>query len=106
MQPGSLRSLLNYLGIAILIAGLATGEFIYWRSLHQEEPDFVDSPYDSRVYEQTMERTMGVFGLIMDECSRAVARLKEPKPLAITIVVVSMLAAGGCFFAASRPRRE
>jgi hypothetical protein len=103
MQSISRRSLLNYIGIAILIAGMATGESIYWRSLQTDSAsDDADSPYNSRVYEQTIERTVGVFGVIMDQWSRSIAKLKEPKPLAITIVVVSMLAAGGCFLIASR----
>jgi len=99
----SRRSLLNYIGIAILIAGMGTGEFIYWRSLKSDSAtDDADSPYESRVYEQDVQRTIGVFGLIMDECSRAVAKLGEPRPLAITIAMVSMFAAGGCFLVASR----
>jgi hypothetical protein len=103
MQSTARRSLLNYIGIAILIAGMATGEFIYWRSLHEDTPaEDADSPYNSRVYEQTIERTIGVFGVIMDQWSRSLAKLEEPKPLAITIVVVSMLGAGGCFLAAAR----
>jgi hypothetical protein len=107
MQSTSRRSLLNYLGIAILITGLAAGEFIYWRSLQQATPpEDADSPYNTRVYEQTIERTIGVFGVIMDQWSRSAAKLKEPKPLAITIVVVSMVAAGGCFLAAARMPRE
>jgi len=106
MQTLSRRALLNYVGLFILIAGMGTAEVIYWRSLHQEAGDFVDSPYDSRVFEQTMERTVGVFGLLMDEWSRGVAKLEEPKPLAITIAVVSMMAAGGCFFVASRMEGE
>ncbi len=103
MESTSRRSLLNYIGVAILIAGMATGEFIYWRSLQAgAETDDADSPYNSRLYEQTMERTVGIFGVMMDQWSRSVAKLEEPRPLAITIVVVSMLAAGGCFMAAAR----
>jgi hypothetical protein len=49
-----------------------------------------------------MERTVGIFGVMMDQWSRSVAKLEEPRPLAITIVMVSMLAAGGCFMAAAR----
>ena len=97
------RSLLNYIGVAILIFGMATAEFIYWRGLHQPPaPDDIDSPYNSRDYEQTMERTVGIFGLIMAQWSHAVASLEEPRPLAITIGAVSLLAAGGCFAAAAR----
>jgi hypothetical protein len=103
----SRRSLLNYIGIAILIAGMGAAEFIYWRSLKSDSAtDDPDSPYESRVYEQDVQRTIGVFGLIMDECSRAIAELGEPRPLAIPIGIASMLAAGGCFLVASRMPRD
>jgi len=99
----STRSLLNYIGIAILLAGMCTAEFIYWRSLNQPSaPADADSPYNSKVYEQTIERTIGIFGVIMDEWSRSAAILGEPRPLAITIVIASSLASGACFLAASR----
>jgi len=106
----SRRSLLNYTGLVILIAGMCTGEFIYWRSLHggsgAGDEDPLSGQYDSRVYQREMEVNVGTFGLIMDQWSRSFAKLKEPGPLAITITVVSMLAAGGCFFVASRLPRD
>jgi len=106
-SSSSRRSLLNYIGIAILIAGMATGEFIYWRSLGDDSvSDDPASLYESRVYEQTVERTVGVFGLLIDQWSRSFAKLKEPRPQAIAIVVVSVLAAGGCFLVASRMPRD
>jgi hypothetical protein len=103
MQSLSRRTLLNYIGIAILILGIGAGEFIYWRGLQRDATADADSPYDSRAYEQDVERTVGVFGLIMDEISRA---LHEPGPMGITIAIVSAAAAGGCFFVASRLPRE
>ncbi len=105
MQSIPRRSLLNYIGLVILIVGLGAGEFIYWRSL-REAPVAADadSPYDSRVYEQTMERTVGIFGVLMDEWSRTVAKLEEPRAFAMTVAVVSMVAAGGCFIVAARMR--
>ena len=109
-SPISRRSLLNYIGIGILLVGMGTGEFIYWRSLQgdsrSDDEDMGPSPYDSRVYEQDVERNVGVFGLIMDQWSRSVGELREPRPFAITISVVSILAAGGCFMAASRMPRD
>ena len=106
----SRRSLLNYIGIAILIGGMATGEFLYWRSLGNDsgesDPNEASTLYESRVYEQTVERTVGVFGLLIDQWSRSIESLNQPRPRAITIAVVSMLAAGCCFFAASRMPRD
>jgi hypothetical protein len=99
----SQRSILNYIGIAILILGMGTGEFLYWRSLKTAEAAADgESPYDSRVYQQDVERTIGVFGLIMAEISQSLVKLGEPGPMGIAIGVVSIAAAGGCFFVASR----
>lgn len=105
----SRRSLINYIGIFILIAGMGTGEFIYWRSLqggngNQEDP--LAYQYDSRAYQRELEVNVGTFGLIMDQWGRTFAKLGEPRPLAITIAVVSMLAAGGCFITAARMPRD
>jgi hypothetical protein len=105
----SRRSLLNYVGIFILLAGMGVGEFIYWRSFQggsgTDDEDPLLSQYDSRVYQRNVQMYVGTFGLIIDQWSRAAAKLGEPRPLAITITVVSMLAAGGCFMVASRMPR-
>jgi hypothetical protein len=106
----SRRSLLNYIGLFVLVVGMGLGEFIYWRSLQsgseKDEEDPLSSQYDSRAYQRQVQTYVGTFGLIMDQWSRAMARLGEPKPLAITITVLSMLAAGGCFIVASRMPRD
>jgi hypothetical protein len=106
----SRRSLLNYIGLFILLAGVSVGELIYWRSLQsgsgKDEGDPLASQYDSRAYQRQVQMYVGTFGLIMDQWSRTVATLGEPKPLAITITVLSMFAAGGCFVAASRMPRD
>lgn len=105
MQNISRRSLVNYIGVVILILGMATAELTYWRSLQNPAPpDDSELVYDSKVYEQTMEKTVGIFGVIMDGWSRTAAKLREPRVLAITIGVVSIIAAAGCFLAASRMR--
>ncbi len=100
------RSLLNYIGIGILLAGMGGAEFIYWRSLGHASASFDEyaglSPYDSRVYQQDVERTVGVFGMLLDQWTRSLRKLREPGPLAITIGVVSLIAAGGCFLVAFR----
>jgi hypothetical protein len=107
--PISRRSLLNYIGLFILLAGISVGEFIYWRSLRsgsERDEDPLTSQYDSRAYQRQVQTYVGTFGLIMDQWSRAIAKIGEPKPLAITISVLSMIAAGGCFIVASRMPRD
>jgi hypothetical protein len=109
-SPTSRRSLLNYIGVFILLAGLSVGDFIYWRSLQggsgTDDEDPLISQYESRVYQRDVQMYVGTFGLIMDQWSRAAAKLREPRPLAITIIVLSMFAAGGCFLVASRMPRD
>lgn len=109
-SSSSRRTLLNYLGIAILMLGMACGEFIYWRSLHSptrsSDDDLLLNPDSSRVYERTLETQVGTFGVLMVKFSRALGKLKEPGPLAITICVISFIVAGGCFVVASRLPRN
>jgi hypothetical protein len=109
-SPTSRRSLLNYIGIFILLAGMGVGEFIYWRSLQggsgSDDEYPLRSQHDSRAYQRDVQMYVGTFGLIMDQWSQAAAKLEEPKPLAITITVLSMLAAGACFIVASRMPRD
>ena len=108
-SPSSRRSLLNYAGIVILIIGLGTGEFIYRRSLKNaaaQNDDPLAAQYESKVYTRDVQMYGGTFTVLMDKWTRALGQLGEPKPLAITISVVSLLAAGGCFVIASRMPRN
>ena len=102
----SRRSFVNHLGIGILLAGMCLGCFLYWRSLQSgqanDEDDALAEVEDSRAYQQGVERNGGVFGLLMVQWTNALAKLGEPRPLAITIMVAANLAAGGCFLVAAR----
>jgi len=102
------RTLLNYVGIAILLLGLGTAEFTYWRSLNGDSKVGGDSVSleSEREYERTMDTTVGTIGLIMKHFSDALGSLAQPGPLAILIGAFSLLAGGGCFLAASRMPRE
>ena len=107
MKPAtSRRSFLNHLGIGIMLAGMSLGCFIYWRSLQGDagagDGDATVAQEDSRAYQQGVERNLGAFGLLMVQCTDAVAKLGEPRPLAVTIMVAANLVAGGCFLVAAR----
>ncbi|MGA3172099.1 MAG: hypothetical protein ABSE62_13920 [Chthoniobacteraceae bacterium] len=95
---------MNYIGLAILIVGIALGEFIYWRGL--QHPSAGDDPllwqHDSGQYQREVETYSGGFGLLVDQWSRALANLGQPTPLAITIVIISALASATCFLIAQR----
>jgi hypothetical protein len=98
----------NYIGIAILILGTATAEFVYWRGQHrpQQAADPLLWQYDSGAYQREVQTYVGSLGLLIDELKRSLAKLGEPGPMAITIVVAAAAAAGVCFFIAWRMRRE
>ena len=104
----SRRTLLNYTGLVILLAGLSAGVLIYRHAgSGADDEDVADSIYTSRVYERNVEMYSGTFGLIMDQWTRDIAKLGRPRPLAMIISLISTLAAGGCFIAASgMPRRD
>ncbi len=103
------RSLVNYLGIFVLLAGFSVGDYKYWRSLQtdQEPSDeaMLLSQYNFHAYAQSVQRNVGTFGMLVNQWSLTLARLGEPRPFAITIMAVSGLVAGGCFFVASRMPR-
>ena len=108
-SANSRRSLLNYIGIAVLLVGLGVGDFKYWRAL-QAEPDDEEDPLvsaeNSRTYEREVERINGKFGLLLTQWTESLAALGNPRPFAVTIMVVSTLLAGGCFLTASRMPRN
>ena len=104
------RSLLNNIGIAVLLIGVATGEFLYWRSQQRGDTDEDNSAeeqmYNSRTYTREVQMNGGTLGLLMDQWTRAAGKLGQPKPLAITIMVVSALSAGACFAVAAKMQRD
>ena len=101
------RSIWNYAGIAILLAGMALGEFVYWRGSGISGGDeAAQGIRDTKTYDLAVRQNVGAFGSIINHIEEAFASLGEPGPLAITICAASAAAAGGCFFAASRIPRE
>lgn len=83
--------------------GICLGAFIYWSAPPPASPSVYDdtllAPDDSRRYAHDTEENFGKVGALGDKARRMAAHLGEPKPLAITILVVSVILSGGCFFA-------
>jgi hypothetical protein len=111
MQPVTLRqTLLNRCGAVILFAGICLGAFVYWSAPQgtdaaNAQAAYDDSslaPDDSRRYARDTEVNSGKVGLLMDRWTRSLASQRRSKSLAIAIIMVSALAAGGCFLAAGR----
>lgn len=88
----------------ILFVGICLAAFIYWSAPPStgSRSDYEDAPLapeDSRRYAYDTEMNFGKVGALGDKARRMAAHLSEPKPLAVTIMVVAVLGAGGCFFA-------
>jgi hypothetical protein len=101
------RALLHRCGAVILFVGICLGALIYWSApqganVETAQSGYDDSPLspdDSRRYAHDTEVNLGKVGALTDKWTRMAAHWGEPKPLAITILVVSALLAGGCFLA-------
>jgi len=104
---------INLLGVIILLIGVGISGFIYLRasqtggsrieaSSDADDSDLPFSPEDSRKYGRALEMNVGKLGVLMDDWSRTWSKLGDPKPLAITIALLSILAAGACFTLAAR----
>ena len=107
MQSSSSRRVwFRRAGIAVLLAGWSVGGLLYWHGFQRDEgsdnEETALSSDNSRAYQNAMGKNVGAVGLLEARWSQSLARLGEPGPLGITIIVVSGLAAGGCFWVAAR----
>ncbi len=99
------RTRLNILGAVVLLIGLGIGGFIYWHSLQGDSDDDVLAAQDqSKAYDQAVQRNIGATGLLMDRWTQNLSGLARPRPLAVALIVVSGVTAGGLFVAASRAK--
>ena len=100
-SPGC-RALLHRCGAVILFLGICLAAFIYWsappatgsQAVYEDSPL---APEDSRRYAHDTEVNFGKAGVLGDKARRMAGQLGKPKPLAVTVIVVSGLLASGCF---------
>ena len=105
-----LRSALNWLGVVILLAGLGSATVI-WRTSGPDsanpdqeriDPSTPLAPSDSRKQTRQIEIYYGKTGVLAERWREEIERFKSGRPLAKLVVVVSLIAAFGCFLLASR----
>jgi hypothetical protein len=109
ISPARLRLILHLLGVMILLAGYA-GAALVWRAqdrIDQEnaylEANGVDlSPLDSRRGTQQLEGQYGKMGILMESTGELAVKWTHGRPLAKALIVLSSLAAIGCFLVARR----
>lgn len=100
------RALLQRCGAIILFVGICLGALIYWSAPPATDaPIDADSalpPDDSRRYAHDTQVYFGKTGALADKWTRTLAGWGKPRPLGITVIVVSGLLAGGCWWTAQR----
>ena len=99
------RARLNALGTVVLLAGVGIGGLLYQHARVDEAPSDDDVLFEqeqSKAYQREVERNVGAVGALMAHWDEALEGLGKPRPLAVTIMVVSCAAAAGCFWVASR----
>jgi hypothetical protein len=99
------RSILNLTGVVILIVGLGSVALIE-RNARIEDANVIEDseathellhPEDYGSYVRTAETMGGKFGLLLDGWVQWAGDLGHSRPFAVTIAVVSLIAATGVF---------
>jgi len=105
----SRQALLNLLGAAILLLGLGAAAFIDLNAKPPSQDDAEDtalSPEDSRRNSHDMEMMGGKLVMLTDKGSQMWESLKSPEHVALTIAILSILIATGCFVVAARDPQD
>ncbi len=109
-SPARKRLFLNLLGLGILLGGYCVALLI-WQAqnrLDQQQADLASNPaaplsaLDSKKDTREMEVTYGKSGVLMESVSEWFTKMTHGRPLAKNIIVLSSLAAIGCFVWAAR----
>ena len=108
------RSILNLIGVVILFAGLGSVALIERNARIEDASAIEDSeathallhPEDYGSYVRSAETMGGKMGLLLDDSLQWAQGLGHSRPFAITIAVVSLIAATGIFTIANLPPRK
>lgn len=108
------RSLLNLIGIVILVAGLGSVALIERNARMEDASAMEDSeathallhPEDYGSYVRSAETMGGKTGLLLAGWVKWVGELGHSRPFAISIAVVSLVAATGVFMTSNFSPRE
>ncbi len=106
---------LRLLGLVVLVVGLVSAGLIFWSGGSPPTPSnrpIASADYDIRDFERSsvnskkaareLEAYYGQFGLVIAKWSNQLEDLKQPRPFAVTLATLSILAGSGCFVAARR----
>jgi len=108
------RSLLNLIGIVILVAGLGSVALIERNARMEDASAMEDSeathallhPEDYGSYVRSAETMGGKFGLLLDGWLKSVLGLGHSRSFAVTVAVISLIASTGIFARTNFPSRN
>ena len=92
-------------GVLVLLAGLSIGGVILWQHPPDDaetDDDVLAMQYQSKSYQQAVQRNVGATGLLAAQMSQALEKFAQPRPLAITLMCVCGVTTVGFFVAAAR----
>ena len=101
------RTRLYVCGIVVMLVGLSIVGLLSRRGFADDtetDDDVLLLQEKSKAYDLQVQRNVGGFGLLMSRWAGDIAQLGRPRPLALTVLIVSGLTTGCCFLAASRQR--
>ena len=96
---------LYLIGVLVLLAGLSIGGVILWQHPPDDaetDDDVLAMQYQSKAYDQAVQRNVGATGLLMSQVAHALEEFARPRPLAITLMCVCGATTVGFFVAAAR----
>jgi hypothetical protein len=92
------RPLIHYAGVAILFVGFVAAALVYAFVTDDADAEAAAEIASSRAYRHNLELMGGKFALLSTEFDDWFASLWHGRPLAYTIVVLSLGIAGVCFW--------
>jgi hypothetical protein len=108
------RSVLNLIGVAVLVVGLGLVAQIERNAQYEEAHAMEDSeathallhPEDYGSYVRSAETMGGKFGLLLDGWLTNALGLGHSRSFAVTVAVISLIAATGIFARSNLPSRN
>ncbi len=92
-------------GVCVLLAGFGIGGTVLWQHPPDDaetDDDVLAMQYQSKAYDQAVQRNVGATGLLMSQVSHALGKFAQPRPLALALMCVCGATTVGFFVAAAR----
>jgi hypothetical protein len=114
-KHATVKQRLYLAGFAILLAGILSAAWVYLNATDEDSDNnvvsvqivaghrYVLTKDDSKRYHYDMEHLAGKYGVVADEVQQWLSGLWHGKQLAYALLLLSIIAALGCFLVAQHP---